>query len=436
MRHAAARFCRILGQSCLTQRAMAASSRSRARRSGRCTVQPIALRMRQICEGWWRTPVRRQITVWIRLQVHRSVSNPCASAPCSSARSILRRPRAVSLALRPGPVERRAARPPCCHAWYQRCVFWREVPSRWATSAWLVPCSNMRAARSRRRSIPLKSRGSLVGGWCAVVAAISPPLPQPGLLRGLWHTSVSPYSEKLLRSRDGSPPADRRARSDRRPAHRRARRRRRHDRLVLPSRLRLPKRVRGDPRPHARGRVADRAQGRRMDEQAALFPGHEHPDHTLPEPRRRRRAAGLHADRELAGPSAPFADPPGAVRPGKRGVRDRVRAALRLRPPAARAAPARARSDLRVPRVDARAGLATAVGADRGRGSDGVHPLSRESATFALVPSERGEAPPPFDERAAGVAFEDAVAYWRAWLGRSRYTGRWREIRSEEHTSE
>src|SRR6266487_2054447 len=56
----------------------------------------------------------------------------------------------------------------------------------------------MRAARSRRRSIPLKSRGSLVGGWCAVVAAISPPLPQPGLLRGLWHTSVSPYSEKLL----------------------------------------------------------------------------------------------------------------------------------------------------------------------------------------------------------------------------------------------
>src|SRR6266700_6346098 len=200
MRHAAARFCRILGQSCLTQRAMAASSRSRARRSGRCTVQPIALRMRQICEGWWRTPVRRQITVWIRLQVHRSVSNPCASAPCSSARSILRRPRAVSLALRPGPVERRAARPPCCHAWYQRCVFWREVPSRWATSAWLVPCSNMRAARSRRRSIPLKSRGSLVGGWCAVVAAISPPLPQPGLLRGLWHTSVSPYSEKLFRS--------------------------------------------------------------------------------------------------------------------------------------------------------------------------------------------------------------------------------------------
>src|SRR6266498_4071895 len=201
MRHAAARFCRILGQSCLTQRAMAASSRSRARRSGRCTVQPIALRMRQICEGWWRTPVRRQITVWIRLQVHRSVSNPCASAPCSSARSILRRPRAVSLALRPGPVERRAARPPCCHAWYQRCVFWREVPSRWATSAWLVPCSNMRAARSRRRSIPLKSRGSLVGGWCAVVAAISPPLPQPGLLRGLWHTSVSPYSEKLLSPR-------------------------------------------------------------------------------------------------------------------------------------------------------------------------------------------------------------------------------------------
>src|SRR6266487_2068817 len=70
----------------------------------------------------------------------------------------------------------------------------------------------MRAARSRRRSIPLKSRGSLVGGWCAVVAAISPPLPQPGLLRGLWHTSVSPYSEKLLSRCAG---ADRGCRSGR-----------------------------------------------------------------------------------------------------------------------------------------------------------------------------------------------------------------------------
>jgi GH15 family glucan-1,4-alpha-glucosidase len=51
-----------------------------------------------------------------------------------------------------------------------------------------------------------------------------------------------------------------------------------------------------------------------------------------------------------------------------------------------------------------------------------------ESASFALVPLARGEEPPPFDEQAARLAFEDAVAYWRGWLGRSRYTGRWREM--------
>ena len=51
-----------------------------------------------------------------------------------------------------------------------------------------------------------------------------------------------------------------------------------------------------------------------------------------------------------------------------------------------------------------------------------------ESASFALVPSGRGHEPPPFDEQAASLAFEDAVAYWRGWLSRSRYTGRWREM--------
>jgi GH15 family glucan-1,4-alpha-glucosidase len=51
-----------------------------------------------------------------------------------------------------------------------------------------------------------------------------------------------------------------------------------------------------------------------------------------------------------------------------------------------------------------------------------------ESATFALVPVERGGEPPPFDEQAAIVAFEEAVGYWRSWLRQSRYTGRWREM--------
>ena len=71
---------------------------------------------------------------------------------------------------------------------------WRPRPG-WC------PVRNMRAARSNRRSIPLKSRCWPDGGWCAVVVTIGPPLPQPGLLRGLWHTSVSPYSENFLRRR-------------------------------------------------------------------------------------------------------------------------------------------------------------------------------------------------------------------------------------------
>jgi GH15 family glucan-1,4-alpha-glucosidase len=51
-----------------------------------------------------------------------------------------------------------------------------------------------------------------------------------------------------------------------------------------------------------------------------------------------------------------------------------------------------------------------------------------ESATFALVPVRQGDEPPPFNEEAATLAFEDAVNYWRAWLRQSRYTGRWREM--------
>src|SRR6201995_4951776 len=51
-----------------------------------------------------------------------------------------------------------------------------------------------------------------------------------------------------------------------------------------------------------------------------------------------------------------------------------------------------------------------------------------QTATFALVPSERGEEPPPFDEQTAGLAFNDAIRYWRGWLSHSRYTGRWREM--------
>jgi GH15 family glucan-1,4-alpha-glucosidase len=52
-----------------------------------------------------------------------------------------------------------------------------------------------------------------------------------------------------------------------------------------------------------------------------------------------------------------------------------------------------------------------------------------ETATFVLerLPDGAREAP-PLDADAAAAAFDDTVAYWRRWLRRSNYRGRWREM--------
>ncbi len=54
-----------------------------------------------------------------------------------------------------------------------------------------------------------------------------------------------------------------------------------------------------------------------------------------------------------------------------------------------------------------------------------------ESVTFAFR-EHRHESEashgPHLDEQAAAALFEQTVAYWRAWLARCTYTGRWREI--------
>jgi GH15 family glucan-1,4-alpha-glucosidase len=52
-----------------------------------------------------------------------------------------------------------------------------------------------------------------------------------------------------------------------------------------------------------------------------------------------------------------------------------------------------------------------------------------ETATFVLerLPEAVREAP-PLDEDEATAAFDETVAYWRRWLGRSNYRGRWREM--------
>ncbi len=52
-----------------------------------------------------------------------------------------------------------------------------------------------------------------------------------------------------------------------------------------------------------------------------------------------------------------------------------------------------------------------------------------ETATFVLreIPGD-GACGPCLGEREADAVFADTVQYWRRWIARSRYTGRWREM--------
>ncbi len=50
-----------------------------------------------------------------------------------------------------------------------------------------------------------------------------------------------------------------------------------------------------------------------------------------------------------------------------------------------------------------------------------------EFATWVLDNVEPGEQPRVFDESDTRRAFDETVDYWRRWLARSRYAGRWRE---------
>jgi GH15 family glucan-1,4-alpha-glucosidase len=51
-----------------------------------------------------------------------------------------------------------------------------------------------------------------------------------------------------------------------------------------------------------------------------------------------------------------------------------------------------------------------------------------KTVTFALEHAEDGGPPRPLGEDEARRAFDETVRYWRSWLSRSRYTGRWREM--------
>jgi GH15 family glucan-1,4-alpha-glucosidase len=51
-----------------------------------------------------------------------------------------------------------------------------------------------------------------------------------------------------------------------------------------------------------------------------------------------------------------------------------------------------------------------------------------ETATFVLDRVEPGEASRPYSDADIDVEFDATVAFWRRWLRRSRYSGRWREM--------
>jgi hypothetical protein len=104
----------IGGHRSLTHRSIAAWSRSAARRTGRCTAQPSRWRSSaQMRAGWWRTPVRRSITMAIRSRVHSSPVNPLAVAPSSRACSTRPSSRSDSRGMGPvGPRLSRSSEPP------------------------------------------------------------------------------------------------------------------------------------------------------------------------------------------------------------------------------------------------------------------------------------------------------------------------------------
>jgi len=51
-----------------------------------------------------------------------------------------------------------------------------------------------------------------------------------------------------------------------------------------------------------------------------------------------------------------------------------------------------------------------------------------ETATFVLDRVEPGEKPVAYDDAGITAEFDATVAFWRGWLRRSRYSGRWREM--------
>ncbi len=79
-------------------------------------------------------------------------------------------------------------------------------------------------------------------------------------------------------------------------------------------------------------------------------------------------------------------------------------------------------------------GIARTMGHDRTlqRRDAGIYATfsleAGDSQTFVLERVAQDHIARPYSERETRAAFEATVAYWRKWVGQSRYTGRWREM--------
>jgi hypothetical protein len=144
----------IRGHSWARQRAISTSSRSMARRAGRCTLQSSRRSRRHTWPGWKPTPTSRSITTATRRSVHSWVSNPntcgpsrraCSTAPNSAADS---RGGGRPARRRVGPARRHGA---------------TAGTTRWQPDVTLRTCARPRLGWRRRRTCGRLPAGAVAG---------------------------------------------------------------------------------------------------------------------------------------------------------------------------------------------------------------------------------------------------------------------------------
>ena len=157
-------FFLICGQRYFFQWRMPSSLRSTARPVGRWQDQLSLRRMRQTWSSWYRTPVWCSMRSRTRRAVHSPLVYPNASGPSLSATSSSASWPRSNFARRPLPgALRNPWTPDCSSSRAQRLTDWRCTSTRRATSDWLNPWRNNRAASIRRRSKAAKSRRTPAG---------------------------------------------------------------------------------------------------------------------------------------------------------------------------------------------------------------------------------------------------------------------------------